>query len=303
MTIVENSEEKKFKPIDNFLGICPECGGHILINMNGGDCVCRNCGLVIGERRIDPSFIRRAYTERERKKKIHTGAPITPLVAHMSLSTIIRKKGIKNTDLKRAVKWNTRINGEIRSVISAITEIKLLGSHLHIPYYIQSSAVLYFKGLVKANLVHGRRIPNLVVACLLFACRKAIFPRTVDDLMDENGSNDRRRRIMKCYKLIIDQTKETPKSVSPMHFLTRYLSELNLNGNIAVLISQVYRAYIERAKTSGSTPFGIMGGVIYFVCRHKDLNKTQGEIAEVVGVSEVTLRTKYKDIANKIKFK
>lgn len=283
--------------------ICSECGGHILETIAGGDSVCENCGLVIEERKIDPATMERAYSQREREKKLRTGQPITPLVAHMSLSTFVKKKEIKNPDLKRAIKWDTRMDGFVRSLLVAISEIKRISANLSIPYSIQSNAVILYRKLSKSKFLRGRSLQNVVLACLFFACRLHNFPRNLQDLAEGTLSNKKQRRVMRCYKQIILETGENPKAVSPLKFLPRYISELDIKEDVEHLILQVYNGFISRAYSSGHSLYGILAGAIYFVTHHKKLQTTQKEISEVVGITEVTLRSKYKAIKSKIKFK
>jgi transcription initiation factor TFIIB len=47
---------------------------------------------------------------------------------------------------------------------------------------------------------------------------------------------------------------------------------------------------------NGRDPNGISAAVIYVVTKDTDDYRTQKEISNVVGVTEVTLRTRYKEI-------
>ena len=90
--------------------LCPECGGSVVSIRQIGETVCSQCGLVVTERSVDLSHSdKRAYTSQEKQLREHTGAPISNLLPDIGLTTIINKKNIKDPDLKRAVKWNTRM--------------------------------------------------------------------------------------------------------------------------------------------------------------------------------------------------
>ncbi|HJH27405.1 MAG TPA: hypothetical protein C5S37_11755 [Methanophagales archaeon] len=60
---------------------------------------------------------------------------------------------------------------------------------------------------------------------------------------------------------------------------------------------------LERDMTSGRGPTGIAASAIYIAAILCDTKKTQKEVAEVTGVTEVTLRVRYKEMAAKLGIK
>ncbi|GAI63070.1 unnamed protein product, partial [marine sediment metagenome] len=72
----------------------------------------------------------------EKNQREHTGAPISSLLPDIGLTTVIDRKKIKDPDLKRAVKWNTRITWEKRNILIATTELKRICSNLNLPKHI-----------------------------------------------------------------------------------------------------------------------------------------------------------------------
>jgi transcription initiation factor TFIIB len=48
---------------------------------------------------------------------------------------------------------------------------------------------------------------------------------------------------------------------------------------------------------SGKSPAGIAAAAIYTACVLEEVGRTQKEISEITGVTEVTLRNRQKDIA------
>jgi transcription initiation factor TFIIB len=47
---------------------------------------------------------------------------------------------------------------------------------------------------------------------------------------------------------------------------------------------------------SGKDPRGIIAALAYYACKKKDIKKSQKEIADISGITEVTLRNRYKEI-------
>ena len=113
----------------NNLNLCPECEGKTISIQEKGEVVCSSCGLVISERSLDVSHSgKRAFTKQEKERRERTGSPISILLPDMGLSTVIDKSSIKNPDLKRAAKWNSRMTWDKRNMLIATTELKRIGS-------------------------------------------------------------------------------------------------------------------------------------------------------------------------------
>jgi transcription initiation factor TFIIB len=136
---------------------CPECGGKTIPIHEKGEVVCGQCGLVLSERAIDLNHSgKRAFTKQEKEKRDNTGSPISILLPDMGLSTVIDKSSIKNPDLKRAAKWNSRMTWDKRNMLIATTELKRIGSNLNLPDHVKKTAIrLYIDAFKK------KRFPEL----------------------------------------------------------------------------------------------------------------------------------------------
>jgi len=55
--------------------------------------------------------------------------------------------------------------------------------------------------------------------------------------------------------------------------------------------------------TSGKDPKGLCAGALYLVCKIRNKKISQKEIANLVGVTEVTLRSRYKELTKKLNIK
>ena len=58
--------------------------------------------------------------------------------------------------------------------------------------------------------------------------------------------------------------------------------------------------YLEKAPNSGKNPKGLCAGAIYLASKLKNARVTQKEIGEAISITEVTLRSRYKEIIEKI---
>jgi len=281
---------------------CPECGGSIISLNQIGENVCSQCGLVINERSVDFSHSgKRAYTSQEKTQREHTGAPISSLLPDMGLTTVIDKKGINDPDLKRAVKWNTRITWEKRNLLIASTELKRICSNLNLPNYIKFEAIKLYKEAFKKKLLRGRSINSMIAACIYLAIRLKKVPRTFQEILDESSEKD--KDIRRCYRVLIREFNIKSPNTAPSALIPAYIADLQLNHEIEGIARKIVNTFSSQFSTSGKDPKGIVAGALYLACRLKGLDLTQKQIADVVGITEVTLRSRYKELSTKLKIK
>ena len=282
--------------------LCPECRGSIILIEEKGETVCGQCGLIINERSIDYSRSgKRAYTNHEKNNREQTGAPISIMLPDMGLSTVIDKQKINNPDLKRAAKWNTRITWQKRNLLIASTELKRISSNLNLPNHVKEEAMRFYKEAFKRKLLRGRSINAMVAACLYLATRQKDIPRTLQEILEEASvsAKDVRRSI----SIMTREMNLKTQSTDPVALVPRYISDLELDSDIEALTKKILTTYITNFSISGKDPKGLCAGAIYLASRIKDLELTQQQIVNMVGVTEVTLRSRYKELKNKLNIK
>ena len=284
----------------SFPNICPECGGHIIFIPQKGEEVCDQCGLISSERALDYAHSgKRAYTMEEKRSRERTGAPISTLLPDMGLSTVIDRNSIENPDLKRAAKWNTRITWEKRNLLIASTELKRISSNLDLPDHVKKTAFKLYKEAFENKLLRGRSINGMVAACLYYAVRKHNIARTLQEILTESSAGD--KEVRRCYSIVIKELSLKLPTNDPISLIPRYISQLELDPEIESLSKKILKVFMTRFSTSGKDPKGLVAGAIYLVCKKKDIVLTQKEIADIVGVTEVTLRSRYKELVKKLK--
>ena len=288
----------EYDTVSNF---CPECGGLTQVFYERGETVCKSCGLIVGERGLDISHSGiRAYTKQEKDKKERTGCPISILMPDIGLSTVIDRTKIKNPDLRRAAKWNTHMTWEKRNMLIAITELKRIGSNLNFPDRVKKAAVRLYKEVFKRNLLRGRSINGMVAACAYFVCKKERVPITLQEILDEASINQ--NIVKKCYKILVRELNLKSPHIDPVSLIPRYCADLGLGIDIEKETIKVLSKFIERSSICGKDPKGLCAGAIYLIAKLKNRKISQKEISRVINVTEVTLRSRYKELLNGISF-
>ncbi|MFW9949952.1 MAG: transcription initiation factor IIB family protein [Candidatus Thorarchaeota archaeon] len=279
--------------------LCPECSGNTIIIQEKGEIVCSQCGLVISERFLDTTHSgKRAFTKQEKELRERTGSPISILLPDMGLSTVIDKSSIKNPDLKRAAKWNSRLTWDKRNMLIATTELKRISSNLNLPDHVKKAAIRLYIEAFKKKLLRGRSINGMVAACLYFACREKRVPRTLQEILVETSIDD--KSVRRCYRTIIRELNLKAPSTDPTSLIPKYIAELGLEVDIEKSTIILIKNFTSKFSTSGKDPKGLCAGALYLICKKKDKRISQKDIAQIVGVTEVTLRSRYKDLINKL---
>ncbi|MHA1932995.1 MAG: transcription initiation factor IIB, partial [Promethearchaeota archaeon] len=300
-------------PQKNF-NLCPECGNKNLISDDTrGEIVCNDCGLVLTQRAIDSGPEWRAFTSEEAKRKVRVGAPTTLTIHDKGLSTMI---GWKNKDafgktitpkmkaeVYRLRKWHvrTRTNKSIdRNLAYAMNELDRFASQLNLSKDIKESGAHIYRKMAHKNLIRGRSIEAMLIASIYLSCRLNVIPKTLDDFI-EFASVDK-KKIARCYRLILNELKLNIQVSSPINFIPRFCAELKLSGrtqNRAASILKLARTY---RITAGKAPTGLAGAALYVAAMQEGERRTQKEISIAAGVTEATIRNRYKELVNYLKF-
>jgi transcription initiation factor TFIIB len=279
---------------------CPECNGPTISIDTTSEIVCTQCGLVLHERGVDYQHSgKRAYTQQEKQARERTGSPISNLIPDMELTTVINKKDIKNPDLKRAAKWDTRMPWAKRNLLIATTELKRISSNLNLPTHVKMEAMRIYRQAFKNKLLRGRSINAMVAAAIYFSCRTKKIPRTLQEILEQ--SNETAKDVKRSYRAIIKELKLKAPNTNPSALIPRFNAELNLNAETERIAIKIVKTFSKYFPTSGKDPKGLCAGAIYIATKLKHINLTQKEIAETVGITEVTLRSRYKEIMKKLK--
>jgi len=292
--------------------ICPECGGRQLTHdRERAELVCQSCGLVIDDEFIDRGPEWRAFDADQRMKRARTGAPMTLTIHDKGLSTMIdwrnkdsygRSISSKNrAQLYRLRKWQRRIrvsNATERNLAFALSELDRMASAVGLPRNIRESSAMVYRDAVDKNLIRGRSIEGVAAAALYAACRQCSVPRTLDEIAEVSRVS--RKEIGRTYRFISRELGLKLLPTSPLDYVPRFCSGLTLKGEVQSRTIEILRMASERELTSGRGPTGVAAAAIYIASLLGGERRTQREVAEVAGVTEVTIRNRYKELAEKL---
>mgnify|MGYP006224715169 FL=1 len=120
--------------------------------------------------------------------------------------------------------------------------------------------------------------------------------------MDEiaSASEVERKEIGRTYRYIIRKIGLKMIPSSPKDYISRFASTLHLSpASQNEALNILDRAEISEL-TSGRGPAGIAAAALYVSALLNDEKKTQREVADVAGITEVTIRNRYKELLDRL---
>ena len=289
---------------------CPECGGiNLILNKEKGEIICKDCGLVIEEKMIDFSQEWREFDSDQAAKRRRVGAPMTYTKYDRGLGTdvgqrgdIFQLKGKERNKFFRLRKWQYRISTAIeRNLKLALAELKRVASYLKLPKSVEEESARIYTMAVQRGLVRGRSLESVVAGALYAACRRHEVPRTLDELSEASGID--KKEIGRTYRFVTRELGIRILPSNPVDYIPRFASALKLNAETQSKAVEILEQAEENELTSGRGPTGIAAASLYVAALINNEKRTQREVADIAGVTEVTIRNRYKELLKKLNLK
>ncbi|UZE93831.1 MAG: transcription initiation factor IIB [Candidatus Pacearchaeota archaeon] len=285
---------------------CPECGSvNLIYDEQKGELICSKCGLVIEEKMIDLGQEWRQFEEGGKKGR--GGAPLSLQKFDQGLTTNvgevsdIYQLGSEKRIRKffRLKKWQERVSTSIeRNLRLAMAELRRVASFLSLPNFVKEEASRIYNIVLQRGLVRGRSMESVVSACIYAACRSYNIPRTLDEI--SAASDVERKEIGRTYRFITRKLKLKIIPSNPKDYISRFASILHLSPKTQNDSLKILKKAEASELTSGRGPAGIAAAALYVSALLNDEKKTQREVADVAGITEVTIRNRYKELLEKL---
>lgn len=290
-----------------FVKKCPECGSlNLLWNKEKGEIICKDCGLVVEEKMVDFDQEWREFDSDAAERKRRTGAPMSYTQFDQGLGTDVGTKadfyrldGRNKNKFFRLRKWQQRISTAIeRNLKLALAELKRVSSYLRLPSSVEEEASRIYTLAVQKGLVRGRSMESVVAGALYAACRRHDVPRTLDELSEASGIE--KKEIGRTYRFITRELGIKILPSNPADYIARFASALKLSAETQSKSVEIIEMAQSVELTSGRGPTGIASAALYVAALINGEKRTQREVADVAGVTEVTIRNRYKELLEKL---
>ena len=309
---------------------CPECGStRIIRDYDSGEAVCGDCGLVVEEHFLDEGPETRAFSPEDYEERLRTGLPEQYSIFDKGLTTSIDVSGEDASGkklpaetyfkMKRLSKWqvHSRVYSSAnRDLAQAMVELDRLCDALVIPQATKEQAAVIYRKALDRGIVRGRSIASTVAASLYAACRTTGVERPLRTIaeaslagrrLEHDGTWKRKKEtrasakvkeVSRCYRLILKEVGLEVPLKDPVTCLKKVANEVGASGEAQGLAAQIILKAKQRHLLLGKEPHGVAAAALYLACVICGEDKTQKQIADAAGVTEVTVRNRYKQLSD-----
>jgi transcription initiation factor TFIIB len=292
--------------------LCSLCKkDEMITDLESGEIICSNCGLVVSDKVQETRPEWRAFNTEESNNRTRTGIP-TSLARHdMGLSTIIGKsdkdasgRGLDaamRATMERLRTWDFRTQAHTptdRNLRHAFSQLDILKDKLGLPDVATEKTAYIYRKAQERGMVRGRTISGVLSAAAYIACRETGISRTLSDIA--TISNIKRKELARTYRLLVFELDLKIPMVDPLKCIAKVANKANLSEKTKRRAINIMHKITKSGVTAGKDPMGLAASVLYLSCLNTGEPISQMNIADASGVTEVTIRNRFKDLKSQL---
>jgi transcription initiation factor TFIIB len=120
----------------------------------------------------------------------------------------------------------------------------------------------------------------------------------LDEIAQISGVD--RKEIGRTFRFISRELNIKIPLGGPEQLIPRVATQLKLKPQTVEKITELYKKAISKDLVMGRGPQGVVAAIVYIACELHEDKHTQKDIADALGVTEVTIRNRYKEIAKEL---
>jgi transcription initiation factor TFIIB len=179
-----------------------------------------------------------------------------------------------------------------------MSELDRLSDKVYLPQPTKEKAALIYRKALDKDLVRGRSIATIVTASLYAACRGTGTPRTLREIAESSLVN--KKDVARCYRLILRELDVNMPIANPLTYISKIAVKADISGISQGKAIEILRVARHKRIATGKDPLGIAAAVLYIACLQNNEKITQKDIADAAGVTEVTVRNRYKALKKEL---
>lgn len=290
--------------------VCPVCkkDQRIITDLETGEIVCSECGIVIYDKIQESKQEWRASSPEEGKDRRRTGMPTSLATYDMGLYTVI---GRTNRDasghlldastrstMARLRTWDLRTQPSTnRNLKAAFNQLNKLKHKLALPDAIIEKTAYIYRKAQERGLIQGRSVPASIAAAVYIACREVGAPRTLKEI--SLVSNIKRKEISRQYRLLVLELDIRIPTIDPAKCIARIANKISLSEKVRHRAMRIMDEATRSEISAGKNPMGLAASVLYLSSLADERNNnsiSQTVFAQSAGVTEVTIRNVCKNL-------
>ena len=109
-----------------------------------------------------------------------------------------------------------------------------------------------------------------------------------------------KKDVARCYRLLLRELDVHMPIADPLTYVSKIAEKTGISGKTQGAAIQILRDARRRRAAAGKDPMGLAAAALYIACLQNNEKKTQKDIAEAAGVTEVTVRNRYKTLKKQL---
>jgi transcription initiation factor TFIIB len=276
---------------------CPYCGStEIVFDPRDGVYVCARCGTVIG----------RVYYEGVETRPFDTALPRTS----GSYTNTVHDHGVGSTtfdvsykiSVRDKYKWRNmrsliskyRVTRKNRIIEKSLRHLNSYAKKLSIPDYVHETAAQLLRKTVDGKNYKDKTLRILALGSIYLALKIHGLHKPAKLFVKEVGIT--LSELWKAERMVRDANEginTMMKKERPESYVSYIVNKLGLPNEVEILANRLIKEVRKLGLDVGKPAVGIATAAVYLASILLNKKKTQLEIAEVVGVSDVTIRNRY----------
>ncbi len=130
---------------------------------------------------------------------------------------------------------------------------------------------------------------------MFFLCsEKNSHPIALEEIIQGRPTSS--RMAYRYYYLLMKELNLPKPEINPVPLIPKLCAGLGLDEFVVRKATAILLTYLKYENTSGLNSTGIVAGAIYFACLCERIPRSQQIIAKHAKISDITLRTRFKEI-------
>lgn len=236
------------------------------------------------------------------------GMPVNPLLQESSYSCKVVsscKSSYEMRKIRRYNEWQSMPYKE-KARYEDFQRITTLADQGGIPKIIIDDAMRYHKKISDAhNTFRGDNRDGVIAATIYIAAKINNYPRTAKEIasifhLDNTSATKGCKIAMSILNDLEHEMRNEEKTIlcstTPLSFIDRYCSRLNINAELTKLCQFVALRIQSGNLIPENTPHSIAAGIVYFVSQQCNINVSKRAVNAVSEISEVTINKCFKKL-------
>ena len=235
------------------------------------------------------------------------GMPINPLLKESSFGCKVvcpSKSTYEMRKIRRYTEWQG-MPYEEKARYEEFQRITVLANQAGISKMIIDDAMRYHTKISGVKSFRGDNRDGIIAATIYIASRNNNCPRTAKEIatifhLDNTSATRGCKNASSIVNEIEHEMHNDDKSAlcntTPVTFIERYCSKLNINAELTKLCKFIAMRIQESNLIPENTPHSIAAGIVFFVANQCNLNISKRNVNAVSDISEVTINKCYKKL-------